>query len=496
VEHRLRVSLDHLLEGVQIVDRDWRYVYLNATAAAHGQRSVEDILGRTMMECYPGIEQTELFIVLRRVMETRVPETLRNEFIYPTGRRRWFDLLIDPVPDGLCILSLDVTDRRATEIELQHSQRMEAVGKLAGGIAHDFNNQLTAIRGFAEILLDVVTDDRVRIDLQAILDAADRSSTLTRQLLAFGRRQLFSIEPTDLNVVVVSVDRLLRRLIGENVRCELRLHPEAATIMADARQLENVVTNLAVNARDAMPGGGRLTMATHIVELSPDDTRQHPTMVPGRYAVLAVTDTGQGMDEATKGRIFEPFFTTKAPGQGTGLGLSSVYGTVKQMGGFIWVYSEVGQGTTFRLYFPTTTAVPRPKADRDRQQTAPRGTRGTVLVIEDDAGVRDLITRALSEAGHVVIAAASGEEALGMVRGLAVEPDLALADVVLPGETGPAVVRRLGLPTDRVLFMSGYSERPAEDGSTAAILEKPFTIRTLLERVDEMLSSGSDVRIG
>ena len=486
MEHQLRLSLDHLLEGVQIVDRQWRYVYVNETAAAHGQRPAGELMGRTMMECFPGIEQTEMFIALRRVMETRASETLRNEFAYPSGERRWFDLVIDPVPDGLCILSLDVTDRRRAELELHHSQRMEAIGKLAGGVAHDFNNQLTAIRGFAEILLGVVTEERIRRDLQAILEAAERSSTLTRQLLAFGRRQVFSIEPTDLNTVVASVDRLLRRLIGEHVRCVLRLSSDPAVIMADTRQLENVLTNLAVNARDAMPGGGRLTMATSIVELSSDDARQHPMMAPGRYAVLAVSDTGHGMDDATKARIFEPFFTTKTQGQGTGLGLSSVYGIVKQMGGFIWVYSEVGRGTTFRLYFPTTSAAPRARTERERHDQTRRRARGTILVIEDDTGVRDLITRALSEAGHVVVAAASGEEASRLVGELPARPELALTDVVLPGERGPSVVRRLGFTDERVIYMSGYSERTPEE-SAAEILEKPFTIRTLLERIDERL---------
>ncbi|HXE79512.1 MAG TPA: ATP-binding protein [Vicinamibacterales bacterium] len=498
MEHQLRVSLDHLLEGVQVVDREWRYVYLNATAAAHGQRPVEELLGRTMMECYPGIEHTELFVHLRRVMELRKPERLRNEFTYPNGEKRWFDLVIDPVPDGVCILSLDVTDRHAAEIELQQAQRMEAIGKLAGGVAHDFNNQLTAIRGFAELLLETVKDEIARRDVHAILDAANRSAALTRQLLAFGRRQSFSIEPVDLNAVVQNVHQLLNRLIGADVQCELRLHSSPPRTLADAPQLENILTNLVLNARDAMPDGGRLTIATDVVELTDEDARQHPTMRAGRYAVLSVTDTGHGMDEETKARIFEPFFTTKTLGRGTGLGLSTVYGTVKQLGGFIWVYSEPKHGTTFRLYFPTTTELPRPKAPAPRRKTS--ASRATILVIEDDASVRDLIARALSDAGHVVITAASGAEASSQLAHRPGTPDLLITDIVLPGESGPQIVRRLGVPENRVLYMSGYIDRPVE-GAIAAVLEKPFTLRALLDAVDDVLSgrqpeqgeSGADV---
>jgi len=491
MEQQLRVSLDHLLEGVQIVDREWRYVYLNAAAADHARCPADALLGRTMMECYPGIERTELFGVLARVMETGRSERLHNPFEYPDGDRRWFDVLVEPVPDGVCVLSLDTTDQRNAALELQHGQRMEAIGMLAGGIAHDFNNQLTAIRGFAEILLGRVHDARDRHDLTAILDAAERSSTLTRQLLAFSRRQVFTVEPTDLNAIVHTVDRLLQRLIGEDVRCDVRLHEAPPVIMADARQLENVLTNLAINARDAMPGGGRLTMATDIVDLTAVDARQHPSMVPGRYAVLTVTDTGHGMDEATRARIFEPFFTTKGLGNGTGLGLSTAYGIVKQMNGFIWVYSEVGRGTTFRLYFPTTSERPRAKAGRERP-AAPRQC-GTILVIEDDAGVRELVTCALANAGHTVLSAANGDEAAREFCRFERPLDMVLTDVVLPGDAGPAVVRRLGVPSRNVLYMSGYSERHVRDGSIANMLEKPFTVRALLEAVDDVLAGGASV---
>jgi two-component system cell cycle sensor histidine kinase/response regulator CckA len=484
----LRVSVDHLLEGIQVIDAQWRYVYVNATAAAHGQRSVDELVGRTMMECYPGIETTDLFAVLRRVMESRQRETLRNEFTYPSGERRWFDLLVDPVPDGICILSLDVTDRRKTEIELHHAQRMEAVGKLAGGIAHDFNNQLTAILGFTQLLLERDLDEGMRADLEAINDAAQRSASLTRQLLAFSRRQSMNVEPVDLNQVVRTVDSLLRRLLGEDIQSELILHTEPAMILGDAQQLENVLTNLAVNARDAMPAGGRLTITTAVVELTDEEAAQHPAMRSGRYAVLSVADTGTGIDEDTQAHMFEPFFTTKRLGKGTGLGLASVYGTVKQMGGFIWLYSELNRGTTFRLYFPTTSEMPPPRPEIARVVALPRAA--SVLVIEDDAGARNLILRTLTDRGYKVVTASDGDEARRLIREMSLEPQLILSDVVLPGESGPELIEQLALTHVKVVFMSGYSEKrlPRQGLGGATLLEKPFTVRELLRAIDEALA--------
>jgi two-component system, cell cycle sensor histidine kinase and response regulator CckA len=485
MEAKLRLSVDHLLEGVQIIDREWRYVYLNATAATQGRRPAEELLGRTMMECYPGIETTDLFRALERVMETRRAEMLRNEFSYPSGDRRWFELLIDPVPDGVCVLSLDITERRKAELELHHAQRMDAIGKLAGGIAHDFNNQLTAIHGFTQLLLENTRDENIRRDLQAINDAAERSAALTRQLLAFSRRQMLQIEPMDVNVVVTNVDRLLQRLLGADVACEVRLHPRAAMILGDAQQLENVLTNLAVNARDAMPNRGRLTISTDVVELTEDDADQHASMASGSYAVLTVADTGRGMDEATKARIFEPFFTTKSAGKGTGLGLSTAYGVVKQMGGFIWVYSEVGHGTIFRLYFPTSSEPVRPQAG-DALSPTHRGA--TILVVEDDRGVRDLVSRALNQNGYTVVTAATGDDARRIVREMPTPPDLVFVDVVLPGESGPELIPTLAAGNARVLFMSGYSEEHIhERGLNGTVLEKPFTIPDLLRAIDHAL---------
>ena len=483
----LRVSVDNLLEGVQVIDRGWRYTYVNPAAARHGQRKADELVGRTMMECYPGIDRTELFRVLERVMATGVRETFANEFTFPSGDRRWFDLAIGPVPDGICILSLDVTDLRRTELELHHAQRLDAIGQLAGGIAHDFNNQLTLIQGVAQLLLEGHQDDGTRADLEAICAAVERSAALTQRLVAFSRRQVLRVEPMDLNQVVRNVETLFRRVLRADIAIALEFNGEPAVITGDAQKLENALTNLAVNASDAMPHGGRLTIGTSIVELTDEDAVQHPTMTKGRYAVLAVSDTGDGMDAATRAQIFQPFFTTKPAGKGTGLGLSMVYGTVKQMGGFIWVYSEIGSGTTFRLYFPTTSDLPRA-----RQPEAPdvRPRPGaTVLVVDDNEGIRELVVRALSRHGYHVESAADGEEALERIRTVGALPDLLLADIVMPGVSGVDLVREIGEGRTRVLFMSGYSQSAIPDVvAVGGLLEKPFTVNELLHAVAQALA--------
>ena len=482
----LRVSVDNLLEGVQIIDRGWRYVYVNSAAARHGQRLAEELVGRTMMDCYPGIEGTEMFRALERVMATGQRETLANEFTFPSGDKRWFDLAIDPVPDGVCVLSLDVTDLRRTELELHHAQRLDAIGQLAGGVAHDFNNQLTLIQGVAQLLLEVQEDESVRTDLEAICSAVERSAALTQRLVAFSRRQMLRVQPMDLNQVVRNLETLFRRVLRADIELDLQVHSEPAVITGDAQKLENALTNLAVNASDAMPNGGRLTIGTAVSELSDEDALQHPTMSKGRYAVLTVSDTGQGMDEATKAQIFQPFFTTKPIGKGTGLGLPMVYGTVKQMGGFIWVYSEIGSGTTFRLYFPTTSEIP---VERPREVPQGRPRPGaTVLVVDDNDGIRELVVRALSRHGYHVESAADVDDAHDRIRRMGALPDLLLADIVMPGASGLDLVRDIGEGRTRVLFMSGYSQRAIPDVvAVGGLLEKPFTVNELLRAVEQAL---------
>ncbi|MGE3401935.1 MAG: ATP-binding protein [Vicinamibacterales bacterium] len=482
-----RSLFDHLLEGVQIVDARRRYVYVNATAARQGQRRPADLVGRHMAECYPGIEQTPVYAAIGRVLGTGRRESLAFEFTLPDGERRWFDTTVIPVDEGVCLLSLDATQLRRAELDLHFAQRMEALGQLAGGVAHDFNNQLTAVLGFTELLLETETDPDRRTELAAVHDAALRSASLTRQLLAYGRRQVLRIEPLDLNIVVRRMEPLFRRAAGAHIDLDLRLHDRPTVIRGDAQQLENALTNLAVNAVDAMPAGGRLVMATSVADLSDEDVEQRASMQPGRYAVLSVADTGHGMDEATRARVFEPFFTTKPPGKGTGLGLPTVYGIVKQMGGFIWVYSEPGHGTTFRLYFPATADTLRPLSSAEAATPRQAKPSSTVLVVDDDAGVRQLTVRVLVERGYRVLEAADAATARQLATGDEQQLDLLLTDVMLPHGSGPALARELSSrhPGTRVLFMSGYAEGVVQQvGPTDRLLQKPFTMTDLLKAVE------------
>ncbi|MCC7009676.1 MAG: response regulator [Acidobacteria bacterium] len=486
VETRLRVSIDHLLEGVQVLTRGWTYAYLNQTAARHAQRTLDDLLGRTIMSCYPGVETTPMFGRLQAVMETRRPDRFRNEFVYPDGTRRWFDLIVEPVPDGICVISLDVTDELRLEEELRHAHKMEALGQLAGGVAHDFNNQLMVITGLCDLLLsEMDAAHPLARDLTDIRDAGRRSAQLTKHLLTFSRRQILDVVPLDLSEVAARTVTMLERLLGERIHVELMLEPSPA-ILGDAMQLEHVITNLAVNARDAMPGGGRLTIGTKDVTLSEEDARQHALMSAGRYAVLSVADTGEGMTEETKARLFEPFYTTKPAGKGTGLGLSTVYGVTRQMGGYIWVYSERGRGTTFKLHFPAADGFAPVASD---EETALPDRPATILVVEDEAGLREFAVRALRRFGYTVHEAASAEDASAALAGGGI--DLVLTDVVLPDGTGPDVVARAPAGV-RVVFMSGYADlddRPRAATGDARFLEKPFTIPALMKVVREMLDN-------
>ena len=389
-----------------------------------------------------------------------------------------------------------------SQIRLQSVQKMEAIGRLAGGIAHDFNNLVQAIGGYTEILLTQLDQGNpLRRNAEAIKKAGDRAAALTRQLLAFSRQQVMQPTILDLNTVVAHVQELLARVIGEDVHMRTALAPDLWTVKADPVQLEQVLVNLAVNARDAMPRGGELLIETANVELTRSDDGEPFAVLAGPYVLLSVTDTGFGMNAETKARAFEPFFTTKSPGQGTGLGLSMVYGIVKQSGGYIWVDSELGAGTRVRIYVPRADQMPLPLTSESSAGTAggadgaPRGARGseTLLLVEDESGVRELIAEWLTGHGYDVRTAADGLEALGVARALGRDVDLLIADVVMPTMGGPALARRLASeqPGLKVIFVSGYADeaigdrRMLEEG--AAFLQKPFTLDELLSKVRAVL---------
>jgi len=398
----------------------------------------------------------------------------------------------DEPADVLEAIAEDVTDRRALEDQFRQAQKMEAVGRLAGGVAHDFNNLLMVISGYAEVILAALdTEHPLYEKARSIQQASDRATTLTRQLLAFSRKQLLELKVVDVNSIVADMERLLRPLIGEDVELVTRLAPEAGFTRADAGQLEQVLMNLVVNAKDAMPaGGGKLTIETQNVAIDEGHRRGQNFIRPGSYVLLSVSDTGMGMDKETQSRIFEPFFTTKEKGKGTGLGLSTVYGIVKQSGGYVMVQSEVGQGTSFHIYLPQVEGVAEKLAAPVARAT--EGGTETILLVEDEESVRQLVRDTLAARGYNVLEAGNGEAALDVAM-REHKIDLVITDVIMPGMGGRELVQHLAKsrPESKVLYLSGYTEDAITSegniGTGAAFLQKPFTLQNLSRKVREVL---------
>ncbi len=389
----------------------------------------------------------------------------------------------------------DVTERRLLEEQFRQAQKMESVGQLAGGIAHDFNNLLTVINGMAELAVSQVAEGgQLHDDLQEIRRAGERAAALTSQLLAFSRKQILAPTAVNLNSIVAGIESMLQRLLGEDIALVVVPNDSLGIVKADPGQIEQVIANLAVNARDAMPHGGQLTIETNNVELDAEYARLHGgTLRPGSYVMLAVTDSGMGMDDVTRARIFEPFFTTKDPGKGTGLGLSTVYGIVKQSDGFIWVYSEVGKGTAFRIYLPRVADAVRDSTPAP-PVTSARGSE-TLLLAEDVEGLRLLAIRILEGAGYKVLTAANGEEALAVLERHTEPVHLLITDVVMPGMSGRMLAERFEIthPGIKVLYMSGYTDdvivRHGLVDNGSAFLAKPFSAAQLTRKVREVLDS-------
>jgi signal transduction histidine kinase len=384
-------------------------------------------------------------------------------------------------------------ERAALEDQLLQSQKMEAVGRLAGGVAHDFNNLLTVILGYNDMLRERVRQDGAAMEYSdEVLHAAERASALTNQLLAFSRRQVAVPRVVDLNDIVVGIDKMLRRIIGEDIRLETRLSPGLPAVKVDPSHIDQVIMNLTVNSRDAMPDGGMLTIETAEVELSAEYAGRHIGVEAGRYVLLAVSDNGSGMDAATQARLFEPFFTTKEKGKGTGLGLSIVYGIVKQNGGDILVYSEPGSGTTFKIYLPAVTAAAESLVPGDTGGKTTPATE-TILVVEDDPQVRSMTRTMLSRLGYHVVVAESADEALSIIPSHEGSLDLLLTDMVMPLMSGTDLARQVQAvrPGIRVLYMSGYTDNDVIGrgvlSADTPFIQKPFTSASLSRKVREVL---------
>ena len=385
------------------------------------------------------------------------------------------------------------TERQKLEEQLRHSQKMEAIGQLAGGVAHDFNNLLTAINGYSSLALQRTNpDSRTKTYLEEIRKAGDRAANLTRQLLAFGRKQMLKPVALNLNEVVFDMNKMLRRLIGEDIKFDAKLDPQLKKIKADPGQIEQVLVNLVINSRDAMPQGGALTIETANFEVDQQYTGKLLALPPGGYVMLAVSDTGCGMDIETKARIFEPFFTTKDKGRGTGLGLSTVYGIVTQSGGNIWVYSEPNRGTTVKVYLPHFDGDEEAAERLSVETAAPRGSE-TILLVEDEDVVRGLARQILQQAGYKVLDAGSGDEALRLCREHSDSIHLLLTDIVMPETSGKEIAQSLTSlrPATRVLFMSGYTDDAIVHhgilDSNVEFIQKPFTPVALARKVREVL---------
>jgi two-component system cell cycle sensor histidine kinase/response regulator CckA len=496
---RLQRTLDNMREGYTIMDRALRYVYVNRAGVEHTHLTREQLLGHSPLELYPGFEGSPIHQALQRALTEGQPQRVEEEFLHADGEQGYFELNIQPVPEGLVVMSVDQTERRRAENrrdslaeQLRQAQKLEAVGRLAGGVAHDFNNVLSVILGYAEDLLSTFSpDDPRRQDMTEIQNAGQRAAALTRQLLLFSRQQVLEPKVLDLNDVLANMDRMIERLLGEQV--ELKLLPGArlGRVRADRGNIEQVIVNLVVNARDAMPGGGRVTIETTNVLADEAFAQQHLACKPGPYVRLAVTDTGTGMDAATRARIFEPFFSTKDQGKGTGLGLSTVFGIAQQSGGGVWVYSEPGHGSTFKVYLPRVDAEPDPIAPEPPVGDL-LGTE-TVLLVEDEQAVREVARRILERHGYTVLVADSAPDAVRLCDEHSGTISLLITDVVMPQLSGGQLAQQAlaKRPELKVLYVSGYTDGSIEaQGGLppgVAFLQKPFTSELLASKVRSVL---------
>ncbi|HEY6010016.1 MAG TPA: ATP-binding protein, partial [Nitrospirota bacterium] len=501
-ESFIRNILESVDEGFIVVDREYRVLSANKAYCRRLNLPDTSVIGRT---CYdvshhsarPCFENGEDCPV-KRTFETGAPHLVTHLHTDTNGGTRHLEIRSYPIADSsgkivsVIETSNDVTETKKLEDQLRQAQKMEAIGTLAGGVAHDFNNILTAIIGYGNIIkLKMASGDPLQKSIDQILAVSDRAARLTQGLLAFSRKQAINTRPLDVNAIVRNVESLLRRVIGEDIELTFRLAETSLTVMADSGQIEQVLINLAVNARDAMPEGGAFIITTGEM-----DSAEHPigadwTGKPGRYAVISVSDTGEGMSEKTREKIFDPFFTTKEPGKGTGLGLAIVYGIVKQHDGSINVYSELGKGTTFRIYLPLihSTGEQTPVESAE----PPRGGTETIFLAEDEESVRSLMQQTLEEYGYRVITARDGQDALDTFAARAAEIDLVILDVIMPKKSGKEVYAavRAARPEMDVLFISGYTadiitrKGIVEEGFQ--LMSKPLNPPALLRKIRELL---------
>lgn len=495
-EERFRALVENSWEVLLLLDVNLRITYTTPSVTRLFGWTPDQLTGSPLVDLLHGEDQRpvaqKLVAALGRPGDRMMTEA---RIRHVDGTYRSMDAIVvnrldEPAVHAVVFNARDITEGRRLEEQLRQSQKMEAVGRLAGGVAHDFNNLLTAILGYCNLALeDLSPTDPSRQDLVEIRDAGERAATLTRQLLAFSRRQMLQPVPTDLNGLVQQTEKMLNRILGEDIELITALSPDLPEIMADPASIEQVIVSLAMNARDAMPTGGRLILETMLSELDAAYADSHATVLPGVYVMLAVTDSGEGMDAATRSRVFEPFFTTKPQGKGTGLGLATVYGIVKQTGGYIWVYSEPAHGTVFKVYLPLANAahasIVGPPVPHGRASE-------TILLVEDEESVRSLTAEVLRRSGFEVIDAQDGVEALRVASAFDRPIHLLLTDIVMPQMNGRDLAQhiRAARPETKVLFMSGYTDHAVvhrELTAGAPFLQKPFTPDALARKVRGLL---------
>jgi two-component system cell cycle sensor histidine kinase/response regulator CckA len=501
-QQKLRIHFEHTPLAVVEWDTQLRITEWSPSAERVFGYSREEAIGRAASFIVPPALREHVDRIGQELLTRGGGTRSTNDNLTKDGRTiscEWYNTpLVDDAGKVLGVASLvqDVTERVALEEQLRQSQKMEAIGRLAGGVAHDFNNLLTVILGYSQILADgLPAGNRLADANTQIRSAADRAAGITRQLLAFSRKQVLSPRVIDLNDVLLNLDTMLRRLIGEDVEVLTVPGRNLGTVRADPGQIEQVLLNLALNSRDAMPAGGKITLETENMELDEAYAREHPPLQPGRYVMLAVSDTGTGMSPETQAHIFEPFFTTKEVGKGTGLGLSMVYGIIKQSGGYIWVYSEPDRGTTFKIYLPRIDQLAEGIAGAEKRTgSIQRGTE-TILLVEDDNQLRALISSVLAHCGYKVLAASGTQEGLTLCRANHREIQLLVTDVIMPGMNGRQLAEQVKLisPRTRVLYISGYTSNAIVHYGVLDtglwFLPKPFSLSALVAKVREVLDA-------
>jgi two-component system, cell cycle sensor histidine kinase and response regulator CckA len=501
-QRKLRIHFEHTPLAVIEWDLDFRVTDWNPAAEGMFGYSRQEAIGQRASFIVPPHFRPLVDKVWQELLNQKGGVRSANDNITKDGRIISCEWYNTPLVDesgrvlGAASLAQDVTERVALEERLRQSQKMEAVGRLAGGVAHDFNNLLTVILGYSQILAEgVPAGSRLADSTAQIKSAADRASGITRQLLAFSRKQVLSPRVINLNDIMLNLDSLLRRLIGEDIEVLTVPSNDLGSVKADPGQIEQVIMNLALNARDAMPSGGKLTLETTNAQLDESYAQRHQPAEPGRYVMLAVTDTGHGMSPETQARIFEPFYTTKEVGKGTGLGLSMVYGIVKQSGGYIWVYSEPDRGTTFKIYLPRVDQPAESTGAQNRPNSVQRGTE-TILLVEDDPQLRQLSSSVLAHCGYKMLVASTPEEGIEICRSNHRDIRLLVTDVVMPGMNGRQLAEQIQQvsPNVKVLYISGYTSNAIVHYGVLdpglSFLPKPFTLSALVAKVREVLDSG------